>query len=700
MEFGQYPGKSGVDDIRYENFSTVSEQNIPTCPFCMSDLNEVTSLSECRQEDRFDVRNHLTVYLGHGMEVPFMEAADQYIQEHYPEAGKIHYSLPSGFLLKERSFEQLLYQAKEELENPKGKDLNFPLDYTAVATVFNRAKDICGSAPSLTVADYIFSETFNRNNAFYRGLRRMSSERREKLEKELDIPDLKQGSHDTFLSYPSGSKVYNIFFHINELSLNVPERRVKRTITQTIHQCDEDRSVFSTMCGAFIDSSAVVVAFPAFPFIERADLRRFLNNCRSCPWRVITKDDLQYPNDLAAFLRRNGVVHLPSLSHEISIAAEKLFRAIFSLYICASSAVNIPRTYVEHFQTCDAQMEKTLCILTPEQKSLVDEDERSSWLLLIAGGSGTGKTLVVKERAKRLAKEDRSIDVLVVNIAGGLLTEDYQNDFKGPIIASLLSVCLTSFPRGRSLGEEEWEPRHLTLCTPRSNYIEIQEDILRITLSSLMQSGDIEPNPGPNVPQQWLDDIAKQLKELALQERVEILEEVKTLKGEASQERSLQRRLLLVQERERAKNLIIRGLRETTGETRDQLQQKVASLASLKEGGANGNASGWKKRRMEAKELCKTVSMHRDLLMVESTKYKWDEESQRPITVDGGHPWDIGEQSGQAWQRLEKGEEKEIVEEIPDPEQGQDQEDPTTWCSRFQLTEPQKPLERKTWKTE
>ncbi|CAG0889431.1 unnamed protein product [Darwinula stevensoni] len=72
-------------------------------------------------------------------------------------------------------------------------------------------------------------------------------------------------------------------------------------------------------------------------------------------------------------------------------------------------------------------MLEALGVLTPKQKALVDEE---TWLLLVAGGSGTGKTVVVVERAKRLAKSFPTDDVLVVNLPGGHLTEVLKECFR------------------------------------------------------------------------------------------------------------------------------------------------------------------------------------------------------------------------------------------------------------------------------
>ncbi|CAG0890996.1 unnamed protein product [Darwinula stevensoni] len=87
------------------------------------------------------------VNIGGGARKPFEKACREYVEEYYSMAGDVHYSLPSGLLLKDKEFDYLLSLAET-------KDLELPPDYRAKAVVFNRAKDICATAPSLVVADY------------------------------------------------------------------------------------------------------------------------------------------------------------------------------------------------------------------------------------------------------------------------------------------------------------------------------------------------------------------------------------------------------------------------------------------------------------------------------------------------------------------------------------------------------------------
>ncbi|CAG0890405.1 unnamed protein product [Darwinula stevensoni] len=416
--------------MRGMQLSTSTLEQLESECRCGNDLGEVASPTECQRIHGFDICDNLKICTGGDNEIPFMEGAELYIQQHYPNAGECHYSLPSGLLLKAKNFDDLLSKAEEELTKPDGKDvMHLPLEHEAVAVIFNRLKDICGSAPSLVVADYVFSETFNRDGTYNQTLDKMPTGEKEKLKEDQDIPELKEGSHNIFFSYTSGDKVYNVFFQTRQnTSLKLNRDTVKRIIAKAKYMSAEDRAVFKAVCGSFLESAAVVVAFPSFPFIDRGQLHEVLR-CESCERKVLTGEDVQNPDALRRFLQKNGLPEPTATGAGSTPSAKKLFREIFSLYICASSSVAMPRTNLQLFQASNKQIERTLCILTPEQKRLVDE--RSSWLLPLAGGSGTGKTIVVKERAKRLAREDPTGEVLVVNLPGGRLTEDFRYEFRG-----------------------------------------------------------------------------------------------------------------------------------------------------------------------------------------------------------------------------------------------------------------------------
>ena len=301
-----------------------------------------------------------------------------------------------------------------------------PLEHEAVAVIFNRLKDVCGHTASLVVANYEFSETFNRDGIYFETLEVKTGEK-EKL-KDQDVSMLFDGSHNVFFSYTSGDKVYNVFFQTRrDVSFKLHPKTIKRILKEVKYKCNKDRYVFNTMCGPFLDPSAIVAAFPSFPFIDRRQLHDGLR-CDSCEKKILTRDDLQNPEALRRFLQKNNLPEPPASVAECAPSTKELFRKIFSLYICACSSVTMPRTQLQFFKASNKQIERTLRILSPEQKRLVEE---RLWLLLLTGGSGTGKTIVVNERAKRLAREDPNGEVLIVNLPGGRLTEFFQKEFEG-----------------------------------------------------------------------------------------------------------------------------------------------------------------------------------------------------------------------------------------------------------------------------
>ncbi|CAG0878536.1 unnamed protein product [Darwinula stevensoni] len=108
----------------------------------------------------------------------------------------------------------------------------------------------------------------------------------------------------------------------------------------------------------------------------------------------------------------------------------------------------MPRTDFQYAEACNDQMSKLdlLGMLTPKQKELIEDTSR---ILLIAGGSGTGKTIILKERVKRLAKEEPNAEVLVVNLPGGLLTEEFQLSFKDKDNIKVLDGKTCTIPEER-----------------------------------------------------------------------------------------------------------------------------------------------------------------------------------------------------------------------------------------------------------
>ncbi|CAG0882781.1 unnamed protein product [Darwinula stevensoni] len=101
-----------------------------------------------------------------------------------------------------------------------------------------------------------------------------------------------------------------------------------------------------------------------------------------------------------------------------------------------TSFVDLPRNPFQLFSENEAQMKKLLVILSPKQRELVNSTEK---VILICGGPGTGKTLVVKKRAEKLAENSA---VLLINMAGGFLTEEFRCDFEVNPLRSAYRVNL------------------------------------------------------------------------------------------------------------------------------------------------------------------------------------------------------------------------------------------------------------------
>ena len=126
--------------------------------------------------------------------------------------------------------------------------------------------------------------------------------------------------------------------------------------------------------------------------------------------------------------------------------------------------------------------------------------------------------------------------------------------------------------------------------------------------SLLLQSGDIETNPGPQIPEMWMEEVAKQLQQLSrlsqieadlkalmkdlphIQSRLTCLEEENKTLQETN--RSLEvklelqgRRLDALEDKERSKNLLIHGLDvPASGETHGSLQSAVYNLVQPHQG--------------------------------------------------------------------------------------------------------------------
>ncbi|CAG0904230.1 unnamed protein product, partial [Darwinula stevensoni] len=260
------------------------------CDVCREMKKYILNRQEEWNQERLKLRNdfrskflgNLQVNIGSGKEKPFTKAQNDYLQKYYREADA-H--------LKDNDYDELVKSLqKEEMKSTDRKDVDLPPMYIAVTTVFQKAKQLCSDAPSLVVADYVISETFNRNEIFTTAMKNMPDDERNKLFKVKPEFIKSEECRGIFLSYRGKSKVFNIFLQVN--TSRAEEEQIK----------------------------------------------------------IIT-------------------------SHTGNLTKKK-----------------------------------------------------ASWILPMAGGSGTGKTIIVKEIAKRFAEGDK---VLLVNLAGGELTKYFQEEFHG-----------------------------------------------------------------------------------------------------------------------------------------------------------------------------------------------------------------------------------------------------------------------------
>ncbi|CAG0886462.1 unnamed protein product [Darwinula stevensoni] len=156
------------------------------CPF-MKELYDFRPRGEGYEELRKYVLEDLQVCMGGGKKGSSAEAREDYCQEHYREAGKTHYSLPPDFILRNSEFEYLFNKAMKKRHNTDGENVDLSPVQNAVAAVFNQAKRMCFHSPSLVVADYVFSETFNQDGIFSDALEKVPKDLRKKLFRFINI---------------------------------------------------------------------------------------------------------------------------------------------------------------------------------------------------------------------------------------------------------------------------------------------------------------------------------------------------------------------------------------------------------------------------------------------------------------------------------------------------------------------------------
>ncbi|CAG0897876.1 unnamed protein product [Darwinula stevensoni] len=367
-------------------------------------------LRSYERKGNLDIRNHLStnlkIYMGAGDLRPYVEAAAAYMREHYPDAHTKANSLPEGYILARKKFDKHV-EKLEDVESLQPGDLS-------VAMVFDRLRNAFKDVPSLTVFDYSFAETF---------LRGIDEEHKELLIKNsrLDEGDLEDGDHDVFSIGISDKNILGLFIQVKGVVPRSSERAIREKISKAKKQIKKDLRFFRIMCGEFLNPSVKLAGFIALPMLSNSDLQDVIK-CDHCRAHIITSDDLHDPRRFKEFLARHGI----SLeSWDASSPATQTFKDILDLYVCAAAAVELPKNQAEFLAQSEEQMQRLLVLLTPEQRNLV---ESNSERIFIFGGSGTGKTIVLEKRAEKLAE---TAEVLVVNVAGGKLTEQLRRDFEG-----------------------------------------------------------------------------------------------------------------------------------------------------------------------------------------------------------------------------------------------------------------------------
>ena len=386
-----------------------------TCKIC-KEFSHLGHLQSYKRRGTLDIRDHLKIYMGADCDTPFRDAADMYVKMNYPEAGTKAYSLPEGYILSKNKLDFLRKKAREE-------DVDMPPEDLAVAEVFDKLKHALKDVPSLTVANYAFTDTL---------LKGINQQQKEKFMRQFEVTeeDLASGDHDVFGVGISGVNVLGLFFQI-KATTKINPRGIMDMHAKAIIQLQKDFTIFRTMCGPFLNSTVKLAGFMAFPKLTRLDLQNTIQ-CQDCAKRILTSEDLENPGNFIQFLDRQEVKVDGSWDEEYKSKVKDTFQKIFTLYVCAASAVDLPRNVTQLQNLIEKHMKPMLVILTPRQKELVQSESKVTF---ICGSSGTGKTFVLIKKALMFAKKD---GVLLINIAGGLLTEEFHRNFKGKTYFLLL----------------------------------------------------------------------------------------------------------------------------------------------------------------------------------------------------------------------------------------------------------------------
>ncbi|CAG0902569.1 unnamed protein product [Darwinula stevensoni] len=366
----------------------------------------------------FDIKNNLNIYLGADDERPLKIVIGEYVAQNYPEAGNKAYSLPEGYILREKLIRELEETAyKNEADETCKEEVDMPSKHQSIAKVFDCLKYAFEGLPSLTIADYTFTDTL---------LKVMNDHQKDEF---LDVSGvrkeyLESGAHDVFGIAISGKDIVGMFFQIEETTSNENQMTFFQMFKRATQKVLEDINIFRTLCNEFPLSSVKLAGFVAFPMLSETDMQEVVK-CKECRERMLTSEDLKTKERFIGFLARNDIkLEIPSeLGPESYLMTT--FKDIFSLYVCAASAVDLPRNPTQLYTRTEQHMKPMLVILTPRQRELVKSNAK---VILMTGTSGTGKTFVLKRRALELV--EKSDPVMVLNLSGGDLTEDFRQDFQ------------------------------------------------------------------------------------------------------------------------------------------------------------------------------------------------------------------------------------------------------------------------------
>ena len=349
--------------------------------------------------------------MGAGVKRPLKEAAKEYVAQHYPTAYTKAYSLPEGYILSSQKFKELRTKAF------RGEDVNMPLGNLSVAMVFDRVKSAFKDVPSLTVADYSFTDTL---------LKGIKQSQKEKFIRKFGVTqeDIKSGDHDVFSVGISDEGIVGLFFQIKGLNKDATPKTIADSLAKATKQTQKDINIFRTMCGEFLKPNVKLAGFTSFPMLSKLILAKFIR-CRNCISRILTSEDLDNPDTFRNFLLTHEIALNDSWNPDSESPEMRTFKDIFDLYVSAASAVDLPRNPNQLFVKSEKQMKPMLVILTPQQRKLVLSESSVTFL---SGGSGTGKTFVLKRRAMELTKKG---EVLLINFAGGVLTDEFRHNFEG-----------------------------------------------------------------------------------------------------------------------------------------------------------------------------------------------------------------------------------------------------------------------------